>query len=266
LFNDSDSLAQAVSPGFKSARQPTAAPFAALLDLDGTLVNTLGDFCEALQRMLRDLPAPYASFSVTVPLVEPLVGKGSENLIKSILELVDSAGVAPEIVASGAFSPHTLALFDLALARYQHHYAAVNGQQAEVYDGVQAGLEGLRALGWPLACVTNKPTGFAQDLLRAKGLDGFFEFTLGGDALPRKKPDPMPLQVACQRLGYSAAQVLMVGDSSNDAAAARAAGCPVWLMSYGYNHGQPIREVDADGVIDRLTELPWLCGPGALKT
>ncbi|OYU46412.1 MAG: phosphoglycolate phosphatase [Burkholderiales bacterium PBB4] len=234
------------------------APTAALLDLDGTLVNTLGDFCEALQRMLRDLPAPYASFSVTVPLVEPLVGKGSENLIKSLLELVNSAGAAPEIVASHISRPGASAVFDLALARYQHHYAEVNGQQAEVYDGVQAGLEGLRALGWPLACVTNKPTGFAQDLLRAKGLAGFFEFTLGGDALPRKKPDPLPLQVACQRLGREPAQVLMVGDSSNDAQAARAAGCPVWLMTYGYNHGQPIQQVDADGFADSLTELPWL--------
>lgn len=228
---------------------------AAILDLDGTLVHTLGDFTEALQRTLRDLPQPYASFDVTPQTVEPLIGKGSENLIKSVLALVDSAEDAPEIIAKTS-TPH--ACYAQALARYQHHYQTLNGQFAEVYDGVLAGLEGLRALGWPMACVTNKPTSFAHDLLRAKGLDGFFALTLGGDALPRKKPDPLPLLVACERLGVEPARTVMVGDSTNDAQAARAAGCPVWLMTYGYNHGQPIREVDADGFVDTLSALPWL--------
>ncbi|OYT91413.1 MAG: phosphoglycolate phosphatase [Burkholderiales bacterium PBB3] len=231
---------------------------AAILDLDGTLVHTLGDFVEALQRMLRDLPEPYANFSVNAQSVEPLVGKGSENLIKSVLELVDSAGAATKNVASTADALKADSLFATAFARYQHHYQAINGQFAEVYGGVLDGLLALRALGWPLACVTNKPTAFAEDLLRAKGLDGFFVLTLGGDALARKKPDPLPLLVACQRLGVEPAHTVMIGDSSNDAQAARAAGCPVWLMTYGYNHGQPVREVDADGFVDRLSALPWL--------
>lgn len=230
---------------------------AAILDLDGTLVHTLGDFVEALQRMLRDLPEPYASFQVDAAIVEPLVGKGSENLIKSLVAEVNTACPAIKNLAIGTEAGQA-AVLESAQARYQHHYADVNGQFAEVYPGVLEGLQALKALGWPLACVTNKPTAFAQALLRAKGLDGFFVLTLGGDALPRKKPDPLPLTTACQHLGVPTSQTLMVGDSSNDAQAARAAGCPVWLMTYGYNHGQPIWDVDADGFVDSLSALPWL--------
>ena len=91
--------------------------------------------------------------------------------------------------------------------------------------------------------------------LAAKGLDGFFEVMFGGDAFERKKPDPLPLLKACEALATLPARTLMVGDSSNDAKAARAAGCPVVLVSYGYNHGEPVHAVDADGVIDRLDQL-----------
>lgn len=235
---------------------------AAVLDLDGTLVHTLDDFVEALRRMLRDLPEPYASYTIDAAVVEPLVGKGSENLIRSLLALIDKEYVATQKIASSGESlqQDTLAL---ACARYLHHYADVNGRFATVYPGVREGLPALQALGWPLACVTNKPTAYAQALLHATGLAPFFRFTLGGDALPRKKPDPLPLLTACERLGVPPAQTLMVGDSSNDAQAARAAGCPVWLMTYGYNHGQAIRGVDADGFVDRLTDLPWLTRPGS---
>lgn len=232
---------------------------AAILDLDGTLVDTLGDFVESLQRMLRDLPEPYSSFQVNPVLVEPLVGKGSENLIKSLLALISSAQTAIKKEANQTAFVGPVGLFELAFARYQFHYADVNGRFAAVYPGVMEGLQALQALGWPLACVTNKPTAFAQALLRAKGLDTFFVFTLGGDAVARKKPDPLPLQMACQRLGVPPERTVMVGDSSNDAQAARAAGCPVWLMTYGYNHGQPVHEVDADGFADSLSALPWLC-------
>lgn len=231
---------------------------AAILDLDGTLVHTLGDFAEALKRMLRDLPEPYASYTVHPEAIEPLIGKGSENLIKSLLDLVDSAPAAIKKGSSAIQAPTSIALFELACARYQAHYADVNGQFATVYSGVLEGLQAFKALGWPLACVTNKPTAFAQDLLRATGLDSFFTLTLGGDAVARKKPDPLPLQLACQRMGVAPQQTVMVGDSSNDAQAARAAGCPVWLMTYGYNHGRSVRAVDADGFAESLSALPWL--------
>ncbi len=232
---------------------------AAILDLDGTLVHTLGDFAQALQRMLHDLPEPYASYKVRPQAIEKLIGKGSENLIKSLLALIDTAQAAIKTGVSEADEASArAALFEFACGRYQHHYAAVNGHYATVYPGVLEGLRAFEALGWPLACVTNKPTAFAKELLRMHGLDTFFSLVLGGDAVARKKPDPLPLQWACQHLGVLPHATVMVGDSSNDAQAARAAGCPVWLMTYGYNHGLPIHAVDADGFADQLSALPWL--------
>ena len=219
---------------------------AAIVDLDGTMVDTLGDFVVALQRMLDGLPPPFCRHTVARDQVERLVGKGSENLVKSLLALVNPEGCAMENVA----------IFERALAAYQQHYATINGQHAQTYPGVVQGLRQLQARGLRLACVTNKPTAFAQALLREKALDGFFELTLGGDAVARKKPDPLPLQMACAALGVAPARTLMIGDSSNDAQAARAAGCPVLLVTYGYNHGEPIRQVDADAYADSLAHLP----------
>jgi phosphoglycolate phosphatase len=122
------------------------------------------------------------------------------------------------------------------------------------------GLQALRDRGLKLACLTNKPTAFAHPLLASKGLAGFFSHAFGGDAFARKKPDPLPLLKTCEALGSSPGRTLMIGDSSNDAAAARAAGCPVVLMSYGYNHGEPVAAAGADAVLDRLDALPALLG------
>jgi phosphoglycolate phosphatase len=120
---------------------------------------------------------------------------------------------------------------------------------------VREGLAKLKAAGLPLACLTNKPTAFAQTLLESKDLRGFFDQVFGGDAFERKKPDPLPLRKTCEALGTSPAHTLMVGDSSNDAQAANAAGCPVVLVTYGYNHGEPVAEVPALAHIARLDEL-----------
>jgi len=212
---------------------------AAIVDLDGTMVDTLGDFVVALNLMLGDLSLP----PVEAPTVEAMVGKGSEHLIRSVLRHVRRQPADDEALAERAW------------LRYQHHYLAVNGRHSRVYEGVVEGLAALRARGLRLACLTNKPTDFALPLLRAKGLDGFFERVFGGDAFERKKPDPLPIVKTCEALGTTPARTLMVGDSSNDAAAARAAGSAVVLASYGYNHGQPIREVDADGWFDSLADL-----------
>lgn len=210
---------------------------AAIVDLDGTMVNTLGDFAEALNRMLADLQLP----AIAPQAIENMVGKGSEHLIRSVLAHVGAADVD--------------AIYGQAWQRYEHHYLQLNGQFAEVYPGVLEGLQALRARGLRLACLTNKPLSFAQPLLEQKGLAPLFEQVFGGDSFERKKPDPLPLLKTCEALGTSPARTLMLGDSSNDAQAARAAGCPVVLVSYGYNHGQPVRQVDADGFVDALTEL-----------
>ena len=210
---------------------------AVMVDLDGTMVNTLGDFAEALNRMLADLQLP----AIAPQIIENMVGKGSEHLIRSVLAHVE----APDIDA----------LYPRAWQRYEHHYLTINGQFADVYPGVAEGLQALQSLGLRMACLTNKPLSFAQPLLAAKGLDGFFDCVFGGDSFARKKPDPMPLVETCKALGSEPARTLMVGDSSNDAQAAHAAGCPVVLMTYGYNHGQPITAVEARAHLDSLEQL-----------
>jgi phosphoglycolate phosphatase len=212
---------------------------AVIVDLDGTMVDTVGDFEAALGAMLADHRLP----PVGRAFIERTVGKGSEYLIQRTLAEV---GAEP-------------ALYDAAWERYQHHYHGINGRFSAVYPGVAEGLQRLAATGLPLACLTNKPTVPARALLAAKGLGGFFQQVFGGDAFARKKPDPLPLLETCRALGSAAARTLMVGDSSNDVAAARAAGCPVVLVSYGYNHGEPVAAAHPDAVFDRLDELPrWL--------
>ena len=225
---------------------------AAIIDLDGTMVDTLGDFAQALGAMLDDLQLP----GIEPAFIEQMVGKGSEHLLRSVLNhVLTQAGQTPDASKIEALYPN-------AWERYQQHYLAINGRHSSVYPGVRQGLLALRGAGLRLACLTNKPTSFALPLLRAKGLDGFFEHVFGGDAFERKKPDPLPVLKTCAALGTLPARTLMVGDSSNDAAAARAAGCPVALVTYGYNHGQPVRAVDADCYVDALHELmpKWVCG------
>lgn len=218
---------------------------AVIIDLDGTMVDTLGDFAEALNRMLGDLELP----PIAAQHIERMVGKGSEHLLRSVLNhVLEYMGKAPTAIEIEALYAH-------AWPSYQRHYLAINGHYARVYPGVEAGLQALRHAGLRLACLTNKPTSFALPLLRAKGLEGYFEQVFGGDSFDKKKPDPLPLLKTCEALQTAPARTLMVGDSSNDAQAARAAGCPVVLVTYGYNHGLPAQAVDADGYVDSLELL-----------
>ena len=216
---------------------------AVIVDLDGTMIDTLGDFVVALNRMLDELRLP----GIERPDIERMIGKGSEHLVLSVLAHV---GGLPE-------------QFPAAWDAYQRNYLAINGQHSDVYPGVIEGLTLLKSRGLKLACLTNKPSNFAVPLLAAKGLDGFFGVVFGGDAFEVKKPDPLPLRKTFEALRTAAAQTLMIGDSSNDAAAARAAGCPVLLVTYGYNHGQPVRAVDADGFLDSLAQLQEVMEPGS---
>ena len=208
---------------------------AVIVDLDGTMVDTLGDFAEALNRMLTELGLP----PIAREAIEPRVGKGSEHLIQSVLAHVGAA----------------TAQYDRAFESYQRHYGVINGQFSTLYPGVVAGLEAFKSRGLPMVCLTNKPTALARHLLEAKGVDHFFGHVFGGDAFARKKPDPLPLLKACEALGTPTGRTLMVGDSSNDAQAGRAAGCPGVLGAYGYNHGEPLRAVGADRFVDSLAEL-----------
>lgn len=223
---------------------------AVIVDLDGTMVDTLGDFVVALNRMLAELQLP----PVDRALVERTVGKGSEHLIRSVLaeqlRRLDPAGCGSSCPAT---QPE--ARYERAWQSYQAHYRAINGDFSDVYPGVREGLAALQVAGLPMACLTNKPRAFALDLLQAKGLEGFFQVVFGGDSFERKKPDPLPLLKTCEALGTSPGRTLMIGDSQNDGIAARAAGCPVVLVTYGYNHGEPIGDAPHDRLVGSLAEL-----------
>jgi phosphoglycolate phosphatase len=214
---------------------------AVIIDLDGTMLDTVPDFHVAINRMRGDLAlAPIGQDQVAL-----MVGKGSEHLIRRVLGLdYDAARVE--------------ARFGQAMAAYQQHYLGINGQHSALYQNVIAGLDDMRAQGLRLACVTNKPIAFATPLLEQKGLSGYFDVVYGGDSLPRKKPDPMPMLQVCSDFGLQPHEVVAIGDSSNDAEAARAAGCYVLTVPYGYNHGQPIHETDSDGIVTTLLEAATL--------
>jgi len=214
---------------------------AAIIDLDGTMLDTIPDFHVAINGMRAELGLT----AITQEQIALMVGKGSENLIRSVLALDwDAARVE--------------AAFAQAMDAYQRHYLSINGNYSALYPDVIEGLTAMKAQGLRLACVTNKPISFTTPLLKQKGLDGFFEVVYGGDSLPRKKPDPLPLQTVCADFGLQPAQVVAIGDSSNDAQAARAAGCPVLTMPYGYNHGESIHDIDSDGIVNTLLEAASL--------
>ena len=210
---------------------------AAIIDLDGTMVDTAPDFQVAINRMRDELHlAPLA-----LDTIVDFVGKGSENLMRRVL------GVDFE-------KSEVESRFDHALERYQHHYLQINGDHSELYAGVHEGLVAMKKGGVRLACVTNKPIAFARPLLEKKGLIDFFEVIYGGDSLAHKKPHPLPMLTVCNDFNLQPAQVVAIGDSSNDSEAARAAGCRVLTVPYGYNHGQPVQTIDTDGIVESLVD------------
>jgi phosphoglycolate phosphatase len=214
---------------------------AAIIDLDGTMMDTAPDIHAALNAMRRELGLS----PISLELATSLIGKGSENLVLEVLALDCSSEKVEQI-------------FEKALGAYLGHYLALNGVHARLYPGVIDGLQTMKTAGLRLACVTNKPIAFAAPLLKSAGLAAFFEVTYGGDSLPHKKPDPYPMLQVCRDFNLAPHQVVAIGDSSNDARAARAAGCAVLTVPYGYNHGRPVQEIDSDGIVATLFDAAQL--------
>jgi phosphoglycolate phosphatase len=214
---------------------------AVLIDLDGTLVDSIPGLSEAARRTLIELglqPLPQA-------LVETFVGKGIGRLVE-------------RLVAGSRDGVPDPALLARAMPVYERHYLDTVSWECQLYPGVLEGLDAMRARGLPLACVTNKAGRYAQVLIERMGLAPYVPVLVAGDTLPVKKPDPAPLLHGAAQLGVPPSELLMIGDSSNDALAARRAGCPVVCVSYGYNEGVDIRTVDADAIVDSLVEAERL--------
>ena len=210
-------------------------------DLDGTLLDTIHDLAAAVNLLLADLgypPLPKAR-------VAEFVGRGIPNLVRRVIAEVTA--LPPAAVEDGEVAD--------ALVRYHAHYAAILGRESELYPGVREGLDRLAAMGVPMAVITNKASRFVRPHLDLADLSRYFRLLIGGDDLPTKKPDPGPLLHVAGALAVPPGRLLMVGDSGNDAKAARAAGCPVLILPYGYNEGEPVENVDADGIVSSLAAV-----------
>jgi len=208
---------------------------AVAFDLDGTLLDTVHDIAAAVNLLLGELglsPLP-------VDAVRSMVGKGVADLLAKALTRARGApprdGVVPDL-----------------LPRFGQGYASILGRQTQLFPGVTSGLARMHDAGFRLAVITNKATRFVRPHLEHAGIAHFFDVVVGGDDAAAKKPDPAPLLLAAQRLGVAPARMLMVGDSVNDVAAARAAGSPVVVVPYGYNEGAPVQTLAADGIVDSL--------------
>jgi phosphoglycolate phosphatase len=214
---------------------------AVTIDLDGTLLDTIPDLAVAANRMLQELARP----PLEVELIRTFVGKGISRLVERTLAAGFDDAVDEELIKRGQ-------------RIFERHYTDVNGRHTTIYPGVKEPLTRLREQHFPLACVTNKSERFTVPLLGMIGLASYFEHVVCGDTLARKKPDPAPLLYACDALKIRPSEMLMIGDSVNDTQAARAAGCPVFCVTYGYNEGFDVRELDSDALVDSLEDAVTL--------
>jgi phosphoglycolate phosphatase len=216
-------------------------PKMVLIDVDGTLVDSVPDLAWCVDEMMRQLELPERGESS----VRHWVGNGVPRLVERALTN-DLDGMPDKV------------LYDKAYPIYLDLYAENTSKRSGLYDGVKEGLDYLQSAGYRLGCVTNKASQFTLPLLKTLGLYDLFEIVISGDTLPKKKPDPLPLLHAAEKLGVTPAESLMLGDSMSDVKAARAAGFRIVCMTYGYNHGEDIRDSNPDAVIDSMAELEGL--------
>ena len=216
-------------------------PELVLIDVDGTLVDSVPDLAYCVDEMMSTLGLPRRGEEA----VRQWVGNGVEKLVKRAL--VNKLDGEPEE-----------ALFESGLQVFRQLYQQNICVRSRLYDGVIEGLEYLKSKAYRLGCVTNKARSFTMPLLEQIGIRSYFEIAVCGDDTPRKKPDPLPLLQAAGQLQVEPRKALMIGDSKSDVAAARAAGFQIICMSYGYNHGEDIRSYAPDAVIDSMHQLKQL--------
>lgn len=196
---------------------------AVLLDLDGTLIDTAPDIAAAVNATLATLDCE----PLDLACVRSFIGEGIAVFVRRALAARLEAGEVEQKLPA-------------ALADFERHYFATNGRFSTPYCGVAEGLHDMRALGWRIGCVTNKPVRFAEPLLACFSLLESIEVVIGGDSTPAKKPDPAPVLEACRRLGVAPADSVLIGDSKHDAHAARAAGVAFLAVPYGYGRADDL--------------------------
>ena len=210
-----------------------------LIDVDGTLVDSVPDLAFCVDEMMKQIDMPVHGEAK----VREWVGNGVERLTRRAL--IGQLNGEPDE-----------ALFEKGYPIFLELYAENTCKRSCLYPGVEEGLAYLKAEGYKLGCVTNKAAQFTEPLLKELGVYDNFEIVVSGDSLPKKKPDPMPLLHAAEFFGVKPQNALMIGDSVSDVKASRAAGFQIVCMSYGYNHGMDIRDANPDVVIDSMAELP----------
>lgn len=212
-----------------------------LIDVDGTLVDSVPDLAFCVDEMMKQLDMPLRGEAA----VRNWVGNGVERLVRRAL--INQLDGEPDE-----------ALFEKAYPVFLELYADNTSKRSCLYLGVSEGLEYLKRAGYRLGCVTNKAEQFTLPLLKDLGIADHFEIVISGDTLAKKKPDPLPLLHAAEFFGVEPNAALMLGDSVSDVKAARAAGFQIICMSYGYNHGVDIRDAHPDAVIDSMVEISAL--------
>ncbi|MFV0574666.1 MAG: phosphoglycolate phosphatase [Vibrio sp.] len=209
-------------------------------DLDGTLLDSVPDLAVGVDQAVQSLGYP----AVTEEQVRDWVGNGADILIGRALS--QSMTVDPALDAE---------LLKDARIRFDDFYHQTGHKLSHLYSNVKSTIEALHQQGFILAVVTNKPSKFVPDILAQHGIADYFVDVLGGDAFPKKKPDPMALNWLLEKHKVTAEQMLMVGDSKNDILAAKNAKCHSFGLTYGYNHGEPILDSAPDFVADNIAEL-----------
>jgi phosphoglycolate phosphatase len=210
-----------------------------LIDLDGTLIDSVPDLAYCVDEMMKQLGMPLRGEEA----VGNWVGNGVQRMVERAL-INDLDGMPePELMEKA---------YPIFLDLYKDN----TSKRSCVYEGVVEGIEWMKAQGYRVACVTNKAEAITIPLLKDKGLYDYFEVVVSGDTCEEKKPHPMPLLHAAEQLGVAPENALMIGDSKSDVKAARAAGFHIFCMTYGYNHGEDIRNYEPDAVMDSFMELP----------
>ena len=213
-------------------------PAMVLIDVDGTLVDSVPDLAYCVDEMLKALDMPVRGED----RVRHWVGNGVERLVRR--GLINQLDGEPDE-----------ALFEKAMPIFNELYAENTSKRSRLYPGVKEALAFLKSTDVKIGCVTNKAAQFTLPIIRDLGIADYFELVVCGDTLPKKKPDPLPLLHSAEKLGVKPEDSLMLGDSMSDVKAARAAGFSIICMSYGYNHGEDIRDYNPDAVVDSMDEI-----------